>query len=165
MLKKSEPHRPNGAAKAAAGERPAPRENGGTNMTARKYLNQLTSIKGLIAAKAEKIEEVRARAQWRPNYIGYNPRTGAVRDRMSALVARICDLEAGLLADKLRLVALEEEIIGKIDRIDNPLYRQILTLRYVNGHKWEAVADKLHYHDVWVRKLHGRALAALTGLL
>lgn len=127
-------------------------------MTAKQYLRQLRNIKGLIAAKEEKIQELRARSSLSRNVFAQVPHTGFTRDRMSGLVVKLCDLEAKLVKDKIRLVELEKDIIGRIDALEEPAYRELLTLRYVNGHKWEKIALKLRYNYQWVHKLHARAL-------
>jgi DNA-directed RNA polymerase specialized sigma24 family protein len=84
---------------------------------------------------------------------------------MSGLVVKIYDLEAKLVKDKIRLVELEKDIIGRIDALEEPAYRELLTLRYVNGHKWEEIAVRMNFAFRWVHTLHGRALRSLENLL
>ena len=56
------------------------------------------------------------------------------------------------------LVALREEARALIERITDGRYREVLTLRYLDGQSWEQVAVTMGYDYYHVHKLHGRAL-------
>lgn len=45
-----------------------------------------------------------------------------------------------------------------IGRLEDPLQRQVLTLRYLEGKKWEQVAVDMHYEKTQVYEMHGKAL-------
>ena len=45
-----------------------------------------------------------------------------------------------------------------IARLEDPLQRQVLTLRYLEGKKWEKVAVDIHYEKTQVYEMHGKAL-------
>ena len=45
-----------------------------------------------------------------------------------------------------------------IARLENPLQRKVLTLRYLEGKKWEQVAIDIHYEKTQVYEMHGKAL-------
>ena len=55
---------------------------------------------------------------------------------------------------KEKLTAIEEFV----SQIHDPLYRQVIRLRYLKGHKWEQIAQKTGYSKVHVHRLHNLAL-------
>ena len=66
--------------------------------------------------------------------------------------AMINKKEAELLVYKSRMHNL-------INRLDNPTYRTLLSLRYINCKTWEQVAEDMHYSYVHiVHRLHPMAL-------
>jgi hypothetical protein len=127
-------------------------------MTAKQYLRQLRHIRGLVAAKEEKIQQLREWASLSRNSLSLDRRGGFAGDRLSAMVAKICGMETSLIADKLRLLDLEREIIGRIDAVDDLRCRKLLTLRYVNGQGWGQIAREMGYGIDHIFKLHGWAL-------
>ena len=56
------------------------------------------------------------------------------------------------------LVALREEARALIERITDGRYREVLTLRYLDGQSWEQVAVTMGYTYRGVTGLHGKAL-------
>ncbi len=134
-------------------------------MTAKEYLRRCYHLQGLIRAKKEKIAQLRERAVSCNNRLSFEPRAQSGGDRMSAAVAKICDLEVRLALDELRLAELEAEIIGRIDALEVLDYRRLLTLRYVNYKKWEEIALEMHYSYRRIHELHSRALLYFEGLI
>ena len=130
-------------------------------MTAKRYLSQALFLRSMIRRCEEQIEEIRTRAT----------SVGGIRyDKISvqstpqnAMEQFVIQLEK---AEKKQLEVLGEyystyaNIQAQIAAISPEIYRQILTLRYLDGMKLERIADLLGYSDVYVRKLHGRSLQA-----
>lgn len=61
------------------------------------------------------------------------------------------------------LVDMREGIVSCIAAISNDTYRRVLKLRYIEGLKWDSIADIMHY-DIDGKKIfsiHGKALLAL----
>lgn len=52
-------------------------------------------------------------------------------------------LRIRLIKKKNELLELQEEVQNFIDRIEDSLTRQIITLRYVNGYSWVKVANDI----------------------
>ena len=60
-----------------------------------------------------------------------------------------------------------EALIGQVKGTEEDktwLYRQILQLHYLDGLFFSEIADRLHYHERHVRRLHREALEAAVGL-
>ena len=49
-----------------------------------------------------------------------------------------------------RLISNKNRALNAIDRVDDPKYRTLLTLRYISGYKWSTVADLMGYTQNWV---------------
>lgn len=52
----------------------------------------------------------------------------------------------------------KNRIINEIDRLEDPVDRELLFLRYVKYMKLEDIADTMHYSFEWIRERHGTAL-------
>lgn len=130
-------------------------------MTAKRYLSQALFLRSMIRRCEEQIEEIRTRAT----------SVGGIRyDKISVQTSPRNAMESFVIqlekAEKKQLEVLSEyystyaNIQAQIAAISPEIYRQILTLRYLDGMKLERIADLLGYSDVYVRKLHGRSLQA-----
>lgn len=87
----------------------------------------------------------------------------ADRKSMEALAARHRQDLLDLIEETLRRCREIEEIIGRTEGAGEDrtqLYRQILRLRYVDGLTFCEIADRLHYHERHIRRLHREALTA-----
>ena len=78
--------------------------------------------------------------------------------KIPAAVEKIVEQERRIDARFRELMALLDEIEGKIAGLEDERQREILRRRYIGGQKWEDIAKGMHYVYQWVCKLHGRAL-------
>lgn len=75
-------------------------------------------------------------------------------------------LELSRLSDELgeRLSAYVDQcktVQAVIDALPKPRHKEVLTLRYICGLKWETIAERMGYADTRsIYKLHGWALSA-----
>ena len=79
------------------------------------------------------------------------------------IISRICELEDEINATIDKRLDVRAEISAAIDRVPNDRQRTRLRLRYIEGRKWDDIAERMYY-DVdakSVYKLHGWALLAL----
>ena len=58
-----------------------------------------------------------------------------------------------------RAEEIRTEILGALDKMEKSDERQVLYLRYLCMMPWDQVAEKMHYGERTVYKLHGKALA------
>lgn len=54
-------------------------------------------------------------------------------------------------------IAIENAIEG----VQDPRLRLILRYKYMDGLKWETIADLMRYDVRWIYRLHGEALRAI----
>lgn len=93
-------------------------------------------------------ETVEKTEKWLKMIFNINRELDFERENLTVSIARIKQLEK------------EKERIYQIIRIiENPMYKQILHKRYVQGKKWEEISSELHYEYQHVHRLHKSAIA------
>lgn len=86
---------------------------------------------------------------------------GENQNDLSDKVARIIELRE-IWEEKVdRFVDLKALAIKFLFQVDNPLYRQVLTMRYLDLKGWDAISYILGYDIDYLYNVHGRALRAL----
>ena len=128
-------------------------------MTAKEYLRQYGQL------KREVLRLIDERQRWvdlatriTPAYSD-TPKGGQSGDgKIPAAVERIIEQEEKIDARFRELMAVLDEIEGKIAGIEDGRQREILRRRYIAGQKWEEIAKEMHLDYRWVLRLHGRAL-------
>lgn len=71
---------------------------------------------------------------------------------------KLMDLDNELIAEAKELAELKKRITEEIERVDNPLYAEILFRRYVQKKSLDRIAKELNYSYTYVRHQHGAAL-------
>lgn len=125
-------------------------------MTAKEYLSQYSSLDREIHILQEQVKDLEEKAESISHMSGSS--NSSAFDKIGKTVARLVDTKNEIISMIDRLLALKKEIEGVIVELENPKYSQILTLRYINGQKWENIAQIMHMDLRWVHRLHGRAL-------
>lgn len=87
---------------------------------------------------------------------------GFVRDRMADEVVRVMEIEEQIQESERKAAAALAEIITAIEAVQDETQKTVLTLRYIEGLKWEQIQEKLHYEETQIFVLHGRALWAVN---
>ena len=128
-------------------------------MTPKEYLSQYYWAKKLAESKRDEIKQLETLAEY------VSPRTetgsgGGASDKVGEITAKIVDEKEKLNRQIEELMNLRKEIKATISGVNNPVFRQLLTLRYINGYTFERIAIEMFYTYKWVCVLHGRALAA-----
>ena len=130
-------------------------------MTAKEYLSQYYWAKKDIESKQEEIKQLETLAEY------VSPRaesggSGGASDKVGNLVAKIVDEKDKLNQQIEELIVKRDEVKSVIHNVSDPVFRQLLTLRYINGYTFERIAIEMFYTYKWVCVLHGRALAAVS---
>lgn len=127
-------------------------------MTAKEYLNRYRYINASIDCKLEEIAGLRDKAT-RLSPTAMFDRNGNVSDKVGRSVAKIVDLETEIDREVDELVAAREEIMETIAKVGDERLKSLLTMRYINGYKWEKIALNMHYsHANVTQYLHPQAL-------
>lgn len=131
--------------------------------TKKKYLKKVKYLDDGINAKLEQLQDLKQLIT-AVNGISYNEKvqTSKQGDAAFKVVDKIIDLENEINNDIDELVNLKTDITHCIDCIDEPEYRLVLTLRYINLHQWDYIADYMHYSLNHIYRLHRQALSKLV---
>lgn len=137
-------------------------------MNAKQYLKQITRLDNLIKSKLEQIEELRSLAEKvtvEAKLVKSYNKNSYQSDKVGDIVVKIVDLNNEINEYIDRLIDLKAEAVRLIDSLENPDYRLLLNLRYINGYTFERIAVEMNYCYRWITQLHGRALEAFNGVL
>ena len=132
-------------------------------MTAKEYLSKIQTYRHMMQTYADRIEELYHEATGIKAIVYDKDRVQvSPGNRFEELMVRI-DAEAEKWA-KARM-RYETEVRKRTEQIaglDNELHAKVLTLRYVDGKRWEEIACIIGYSFRHVTRLHGQALGAFA---
>lgn len=131
-------------------------------MTAKEYLSRYKLLDTEIALKLEQAEKYRELAESVSHMSGGGSGAG---DKIGRTVAKLVDLENEINAEIDKLVLLKQEIETTIAAVDDPTLRQLLTLKYINGHTFEQISVDLHYSRMQICRMHVKALKAVENVI
>lgn len=57
-----------------------------------------------------------------------------------------------------------QSIEKAVSGVEDPRYRLLLRYRYIDGLKWDTIADLMHYEVSSLHKMHGQALRELRNI-
>ena len=134
-----------------------------TNKEKKEYLLRYRTADGEITDLLREKDAVFTRLTHMTAAYGGMPHGPSAGDKMSVGTAKLDELDREIDQCIDALVDLRHEIEGYISEIENANFRRVLRLRYIEGLKWDTIADLMHY-DIDAKKiyvLHGHALTAL----
>lgn len=127
-------------------------------MTKKEWLGRYRNLQGDIERTEAEIQRWRARAQSVTQHITDMPKGGQNRNQLEDAVCAIDELEQELSGQILESIAVRKEIAAAIEAVRNPVYREVLRRKYIDGNTLEKIAVDLDYSYVHVCRLHGWAL-------
>ena len=128
-------------------------------MTAKEYLNQLTSIERLIQVKTTERERLMALATKVTSALNNcKVETSPNNTRVQNIIIKMAELREEIEEQASRYTALYRKIEKEIDSIKDDRYKLLLIMRYIKGASFSDIADKLGYEKRWTLVLHKRAL-------
>lgn len=87
---------------------------------------------------------------------------GFVMDRMAEEVVRAMELEDQILEQEREAAKVLSDVLKAIASVPDETQKAVLTMRYVEGLRWEQIQEQLHYEQTQVFVLHGRGLWAVN---
>jgi len=131
-------------------------------MTAKDYLRQAYLLDKQIQVEMNELEQLR---DMRGTIQGcsYNERIGSNPNRnleapFIKTIEKIWELEDKINGQIRKLVELQGDIEGAINRMDEPAERLLLKYRYINAMEWTDIADSLMVSYRTVHRIHASAL-------
>lgn len=129
-------------------------------MITRDELLRIPKLRKSIARKMQRIELYETKATG--GAIEYKERVqSSVCDSASDCLSMAVDLQAEVGRDIEELHALVSKAAKLADSLSDPLERDIVYARYVNGKEWVECIDTLHWARSWVFKKHRDVLRSL----
>ena len=132
-------------------------------MTAKEYLSKIQTYRETMETYAQKIEELYSKARGLKAIVCDKDRVQVSRGNPFEEIMVQIDEEAEKWA-KAR-IRYEKEVRKRTEQIagmDNGLHARILTLRYIEGKRWEEIACIIGYSFRHVTRLHGKALSEFS---
>ena len=86
---------------------------------------------------------------------------GTNKSDLSAYAAKLDTLFRKLQAELNRKWEIRKTIINAIEEMEDETEKLVLKFRYINGWKWERIAEEMSYSNMHVYKIHGKALEHL----
>ena len=137
-------------------------------MTAKEHLQQVYAIQRKIKRLQDRREDLRAdlySVKSPSDLPEIRVQTSLTGDKMLELVAKVDELERGIIAEIDELTEKKQEIISEIERVPQENYRQLLFDRYILCQKWEQIALDRDKGVRWIYRLHGKALNTFEKVL
>lgn len=130
-------------------------------MTAKAYLEQLTTLQRNIERLHEEIERQRARLTSTAIKLSADKvQTSLHGDKFADIIAAIADKDLRY-RDLLAIYEeLREQIVCQILQLPDERYSRILLLKYADGLKLDDIAERIHYSPGYTKQLHSAALTA-----
>ena len=119
-------------------------------MTAKEYLSQAKRLDRRIGALLDRQRRYHELGAWQATRFD-----GASGPGGMAALERELDARIGEYAELVR------RIERTIDAVEDERYRDVLKYRYLNGWSWKKIAERMHFSQDWVWRLHARALKAV----
>jgi hypothetical protein len=124
------------------------------------YLRQLTRTDRRIDAMLERRERYEALAMKRTTSLTGMPAAQRTESSVEYFAGKLVDLSRDIDQMVDQYVDLTRKIEKEIDALPDDRHRDLLKWRYVNGWRWEQIADAMNYDKRQVYRMHGDALQA-----
>lgn len=129
---------------------------------AKEFLQQYQDAEYEIRAKLDQIHRLRELSTSTTQALGGDRVQSSAENKLERIVAKIADMESEVDEDIDKLVETKKQVAEVISRVPDAAQRNVLTLRYINGKRWEEIAVDMNYNYRWVLELHGRALREIS---
>lgn len=134
-------------------------------MTAKQYLEQLSTLDRMLSEKLDQIYRLRNTASNPSCYIGgERVQTSMSGDRMADIVAKIVMLEEECDTLQDRYADLRRTIITKTNMLSGK-HKDIIRKRYIEKKTIHAIAQDIGMTDRGLKKAHKRALEEFTKIM
>ena len=133
-------------------------------MTAKEYLQRAYNMRRRISAKEIHLEELRTEAEHITADLSGMPRGSGASSPVERLAVQIADLTWELELDWLDLIQYQEEIRQTIEKIEDPLVVQVLSLRYLSYKTWREITDLMNYSASHIYRLQARGFSIIENM-
>lgn len=119
----------------------------------RQYRNHVQRIKRIESD----LEEIRIMKRY-PSMSSDGMPHGSNGSDLSQYAAVLDSKERELTKERYLRIKGYLETSKQIDLLENDKEKDVLHYRYIKGLDWWEIAEKMHYTENWIHKIHGKAL-------
>lgn len=131
-------------------------------MTAKEYLKGIISLRKAAAYRRIKLDMLESAAERTTAPVTGMPRApSADPSPLASVICKKVDLEREIAEIEQK----RDSMISEIDLLENDEYKTLLTLRYVEELKWNAVMARMDYSETHIHRLHRSALVEFDKIL
>lgn len=134
-------------------------------MNIKDYLENAFRIDHRIASKLEQIVSYNALATKATSTFSGLPGGNKDIHRMENTIIKIVDLEREVNDQIDELIDIKTDITHMIAKLQNPEYRLVLELRYLNMKSWEQISVELGYNSRHARRMRDEAICELEKIV
>lgn len=116
------------------------------------YEDTVDSLQRSLKAEEQRKQGVKA-IDYRKEQI-----KGGNKDSWEALIDKTDKYKQDIIDTCNKLIKLKTEVLEIINKVENPRWRLLLTLRYVERLNWDAIEEKMDIAQNTRNKFHGLAL-------
>ena len=130
-------------------------------MSAKEYLSQVYKLDHRIHLMELEAEEYRRLSLSLPGQDFTKPRVDHTPDNQAYFVKWLCkaiDKEKEIKEKMKELVVIKAKVMATIDKVENPDYRMVLKLRYIDSMQFPDVAKKMCWSLSTIKRYHKEAL-------
>lgn len=133
-------------------------------MLAKDYLSNIKWVNYNIQSKLQQIDDLRnMRITAKLNDIPFSNSFG--HSKVESAVLSILDLEEEIDQKVDELVEYKKAVLEMINKLNNKELMLILELRYIQGYKFDKIAEIMNYDRRQISRLHNRALDKFQKIL
>lgn len=127
----------------------------------KEWLGRYRKAKRLEMLRMDEVATLEAEAFHMTQSLSALPGGGGDGHALPRAVEKLDEARASYKAQCEESARIHNEIIFALQQLDDELDFTILYRRYICGHKWELVADRLSLDVSWVLRRHKRAVQLL----
>lgn len=116
------------------------------------YEDRIDSLQRSLKAEEQRKQGVKA-IDYRKEQI-----KGGNKDSWEALIDKTDKYKQDIINTCIKAVELKTEILELINKVDNPRWQLLLTLRYVERLSWDVIEEQLEITQNTRNKFHAQAL-------
>lgn len=77
---------------------------------------------------------------------------------LSDYAAKLDEIEREIISARYERICTFQEVRRRIEEVENEQEKDLLTYRYIDGMKWEAVCMRMEHSWQHIHRIHGKAL-------
>lgn len=127
---------------------------------AREYLGQIQKLDIKVGQRISELNQMRLRLSFISGIDYSKDRIQVMHESGNKQIEELVDCEREILEMIKTETEKKHKVIGEIQRLDNPIYADILFRRYVECRSFERISGDMGYAYNYVCNMHGKALEA-----